>query len=203
MKDNELKFSDKVRIYLCGVTVYDDAHIGHARTIIVFDVLRRFLESQKIPVEFIQNFTDVDDKIIEASKKNNKSIERNDYKLLLKQAKIFGVKNVILTNLEFRFPLIQYLQIGFPFPLTIGNILGHVFMDVGAAWDDSREFTNYALLQSKYGNNLSNDFSPWVRSVGYGIKLPIFLPWRIEAAYDWTESGLSKPQWYVSLGYDW
>jgi len=61
----ELEFSDKVRIYLCGVTVYDDAHIGHARTIIVFDVLRRFLESQKIPVEFIQNFTDVDDKIID------------------------------------------------------------------------------------------------------------------------------------------
>ena len=61
----ELKFSEKVRIYLCGVTVYDDAHIGHARTIIVFDVLRRFLESQKILVEFVQNFTDVDDKIIE------------------------------------------------------------------------------------------------------------------------------------------
>ena len=61
----ELKFSDKVRIYLCGVTVYDDAHIGHARTIIVFDVLRRFLESQKILVEFVQNFTDIDDKIIE------------------------------------------------------------------------------------------------------------------------------------------
>ena len=64
-KKTELKFSDKVRIYLCGVTVYDDAHIGHARTIIIFDVLRRFLESQKIPVEFIQNFTDVDDKIID------------------------------------------------------------------------------------------------------------------------------------------
>ena len=61
----ELEFSDKIRIYLCGVTVYDDAHIGHARTIIVFDVLRRFLESQNIPVEFIQNFTDVDDKIID------------------------------------------------------------------------------------------------------------------------------------------
>nr|AIF19305.1 cysteinyl-tRNA synthetase (CARS, cysS) [uncultured marine thaumarchaeote KM3_86_E11] len=64
----ELEFSDKVRIYLCGVTVYDDAHIGHARTIIVFDVLHRFLESQKIPVEFIQNFTDVDDKIIDRAK---------------------------------------------------------------------------------------------------------------------------------------
>ena len=64
-KKTNLKFSDKVRIYLCGVTVYDDAHIGHARTIIVFDVLRRFLESQKITVEFIQNFTDIDDKIID------------------------------------------------------------------------------------------------------------------------------------------
>ena len=68
-KKTELKFSDKVRIYLCGVTVYNDAHIGHARTIIVFDVLRRFLESQKIPVKFIQNFTDVDDKILEEAEK--------------------------------------------------------------------------------------------------------------------------------------
>ena len=64
-KKRELEFSDKARIYLCGVTVYDEAHIGHARTIIVFDVLRRFLESQKIPVELVQNFTDIDDKIIE------------------------------------------------------------------------------------------------------------------------------------------
>jgi len=69
----ELEFSDKVRIYLCGVTVYDDAHIGHARTIIVFDVLRRFLESQKIPVEFVQNFTDVDDKIIERAQQEKTS----------------------------------------------------------------------------------------------------------------------------------
>jgi cysteinyl-tRNA synthetase len=64
----DLKFSNKVRIYLCGVTVYDDAHIGHARTIIVFDVLRRFLESQNIHVEFVQNFTDVDDKIIDRAR---------------------------------------------------------------------------------------------------------------------------------------
>lgn len=69
----ELEFSGKVRIYLCGVTVYDDAHIGHARTIIVFDVLRRFLESQKIPVEFVQNFTDVDDKIIDRAQQEKTS----------------------------------------------------------------------------------------------------------------------------------
>ena len=76
----ELEFSDKVRIYLCGVTVYDDAHIGHARTIIVFDVLRRFLESQKIPVEFVQNFTDVDDKIIERAQQEKTTAVELTYK---------------------------------------------------------------------------------------------------------------------------
>ena len=114
----------------------------------------------------------------------------------------FGT-NVLLTNLEFRFPLIQYLQIGFPFKMTLGNILGHVFMDFGAAWDDKREFTNFEFLQAKYGNNLPDKFSPWVRSIGYGIKLPIYMLWRIEAAYDWTDSGFGKPQWYLSIGYDW
>ena len=69
----ELEFSDKVRIYLCGVTVYDQSHIGHARTIIVFDTLRRFLEANNIPVEFIQNFTDVDDKIINRAKEQGES----------------------------------------------------------------------------------------------------------------------------------
>ena len=55
---------NSVSVYLCGVTVYDDAHIGHARTIIVFDVLRRHLENNGFAVRMIQNFTDVDDKII-------------------------------------------------------------------------------------------------------------------------------------------
>ena len=69
----ELEFSDKVRIYLCGVTVYDQSHIGHARTIIVFDTLRRFLEANNISVELIQNFTDVDDKIINRAKEQGES----------------------------------------------------------------------------------------------------------------------------------
>ena len=69
----KLEFSDKVRIYLCGVTVYDQSHIGHARTIIVFDTLRRFLEANGTQVELIQNFTDVDDKIINRAKEQGES----------------------------------------------------------------------------------------------------------------------------------
>ena len=48
--------SGKIRIYLCGVTVYDESHIGHARTLIVFDILRRYLETKGMEIEFIQNF---------------------------------------------------------------------------------------------------------------------------------------------------
>ena len=70
-QDQELETRGKVRIYLCGVTVYDDSHIGHARTIIVFDVLRRYLEAKGAWVDFIQNFTDVDDKIITRAKREN------------------------------------------------------------------------------------------------------------------------------------
>jgi len=69
--EKELDTSNSVRIYLCGVTVYDESHIGHARTIIVFDTLRRFLEHQGIKVKFIQNFTDVDDKIINRARAEN------------------------------------------------------------------------------------------------------------------------------------
>ena len=53
-----------IRMYVCGVTVYDRAHIGHAMSAIVFDVLRRYLEFRGLQVMHVVNFTDVDDKII-------------------------------------------------------------------------------------------------------------------------------------------
>lgn len=61
--------ANQIGIYLCGVTVYDFSHIGHARTVIVFDVLRRYLIHTGHTVKLVQNFTDVDDKIINTSKK--------------------------------------------------------------------------------------------------------------------------------------
>ncbi len=54
----------EANMYVCGVTVYDDAHVGHAMSSIVFDVIRRYLEWQGYRVKFVKNFTDVDDKII-------------------------------------------------------------------------------------------------------------------------------------------
>lgn len=58
----------EVGIYVCGVTVYDLCHIGHARSAIVFDVLVRYFRARGFKVTYVRNFTDVDDKIIERSK---------------------------------------------------------------------------------------------------------------------------------------
>ena len=73
--EQKLQDTEKIKIYLCGVTVYDESHIGHARTIIVFDVLRKYLESKGREIEFIQNFTDVDDKIINKANIENTTAE--------------------------------------------------------------------------------------------------------------------------------
>ncbi len=54
-----------VRMYVCGPTVYSDAHIGHAMSAIVFDVIRRYLEYSGLQVQHVQNFTDIDDKVIQ------------------------------------------------------------------------------------------------------------------------------------------
>jgi cysteinyl-tRNA synthetase len=74
--EQQVDVSNKIRIYLCGVTVYDESHIGHARTIIVFDVLRKYLESKGVEIEFVQNFTDVDDKIINRANTENTTAEK-------------------------------------------------------------------------------------------------------------------------------
>ena len=65
----------KVRMYACGPTVYNYIHVGNARPIIMFDVLRRYLEYRGYEVTFVQNFTDVDDKIIKRANEEGISSE--------------------------------------------------------------------------------------------------------------------------------
>ena len=66
---------NKVGMYVCGLTVYNDMHLGHARTYIAFDVIRRWLEFSGYEVNFVQNHTDIDDKIIKKANQENVSFE--------------------------------------------------------------------------------------------------------------------------------
>ena len=64
-----------VRIYVCGPTVYDDAHLGHARSALAFDLLRRVFKALDYRVIFVKNFTDIDDKIIQKMQSSHESLE--------------------------------------------------------------------------------------------------------------------------------
>lgn len=64
----------KVKMYVCGPTVYNYIHIGNARPAIVFDTVRRYLEFRGYEVKYVSNFTDVDDRIIKAANENNEDV---------------------------------------------------------------------------------------------------------------------------------
>lgn len=87
---------NRVSVYVCGPTVYDDAHLGHARSALAFDLLRRVLNSNGYKVTFVKNFTDIDDKIIAKMRQSGKSLEEitdkyiNNYK---KDMHSIGVKD--------------------------------------------------------------------------------------------------------------
>ena len=66
---------DEVRIYVCGVTPYSSAHVGHAMSYIVFDVLHRYLEFRGFTVRRVQNFTDIDDKLIDRAAQEGATVE--------------------------------------------------------------------------------------------------------------------------------
>ncbi len=66
---------NKIGIYVCGITVYDYCHIGHARVMVVFDTIVRHLRSLDYDVTYVRNITDIDDKIINRSIKNNEDIK--------------------------------------------------------------------------------------------------------------------------------
>ena len=61
----------KIRLYVCGMTVYDHIHVGHGRAMVVFDAFVRYARHRGWDVNFVRNFTDVDDKIIMRAKANN------------------------------------------------------------------------------------------------------------------------------------
>jgi len=116
-------------------------------------------------------------------------------------AERFG-NNTTLINLEIRFPFINYLALGFPLKMIFGNIRGHAFVDVGAAWDNVSEFQS-SSWPSRYGNQ-NNAYSPWITTAGLGTKINLgYFLLKIETAWDKNKNGYSKPQWYFSLGPDW
>ncbi len=95
-KEKFIPISGKtVNIYCCGVTVYDQCHIGHARSLYVFHLIRKYLEFRGFDVHFVRNITDIDDKIINKANELNKlssEVSENNIKAYYQDLKLLGVE---------------------------------------------------------------------------------------------------------------
>jgi cysteinyl-tRNA synthetase len=86
--------SGKVRMYVCGITVYDLCHIGHARSAIGFDVIQRWLRASGYAVTFVKNITDIDDKIIQRAVKNGETIGQLTQRMIDEMYKDFDALGI-------------------------------------------------------------------------------------------------------------
>lgn len=135
-----------VRMYVCGVTVYDSSHIGHARTVIVFDVLRRYLLSKGYSVKFVQNFTDVDDKIINRAKKEGKSAHEISSTYIDAYFRDFAALNVMSADVHPK----ATEHIGEMIDLIKGLMeKGHAYLTLNGVYFRVRSFRGYGKLSRK------------------------------------------------------
>lgn len=91
---------NRIRMYVCGPTVYDSAHLGHARSAVSFDIIQRFLRKAGYDVTFVRNFTDVDDKIIKRANEQNLSPEEISEKYIDEYKKDMASLNVQEPDVE-------------------------------------------------------------------------------------------------------
>src|SRR3990167_4136780 len=88
---------EKLRLFVCGITTYDFSHIGHARTYIAFDMIAKYLRHKEYDVFYLQNVTDIDDKIIKRAKEEGQSpleLARRFEKEYMADIKALGINSV-------------------------------------------------------------------------------------------------------------
>ncbi len=88
----------RVLMYCCGVTVYDYCHLGHARSYIVWDVVRRYLQWRGYQVQYVQNFTDIDDKILKRAREENSTMEAVSEKYIAAYFEDMDRLNILKAN---------------------------------------------------------------------------------------------------------
>lgn len=91
---------NKVGIYVCGITVYDVSHMGHARTYLSFDIVVRYLRHLGYDVKYVRNITDVDDKIIQRAQQNNESLSALTERTIAMMHEDFAALNLLEPDLE-------------------------------------------------------------------------------------------------------
>jgi len=136
----------KVKIYACGPTVYNFFHIGNARPFIIFDTLRRYLEYSGLDVTFVQNFTDVDDKMIARAAEENTSLKELGERFIgeyYKDANALGIQQATVHPKATE-------HIGDIVKLVKKLVeLGHAYQSGGDVYFDVSSFPEYGKLSGQ------------------------------------------------------
>lgn len=146
----------KVKMYACGITPYDDAHIGHAMQAVIFDTIRRYLEFKGFKVTYVRNFTDVDDKIINRANKDGVSPAQIASKYISESKRDLTELKVRPADFE---PLVSD---------NIQNIIdfvqglidkGHAYVSNGSVYFDVKSFQGYGKLSGRSLEDLVHEES--------------------------------------------
>jgi cysteinyl-tRNA synthetase len=182
----------RVSLYVCGMTVYDHAHVGHARAMVVFDTFVRYLRHRGWQVTFVRNYTDVDDKII--ARANERGID--PFELAQHHIDVFRRETQelgLLTpdaepRVTERIPEIQAL---------IARLVerGHAYAEAGSVWFDVKTDPDYGKLSNQKVDELRNpdDFAGKRAAADFAL-------WKAakpgEPSWD-SPWGKGRPGWHI------
>ena len=190
----------KVKMYVCGPTVYNYFHIGNARPFVVFDTLRKYLEYRGYKVKFVQNFTDVDDKIIKRAKEEGVTAPEISEKYIEEYYKDAAALNVKKATVhpkvsETMDDIVRFVQ----------DLIdkGYAYESQGDVYYRTRKFDGYGKLSGKNIDELIQGASERTRSTDDKKKEdPLdFALWKArkepnEIAWD-SPWGMGRPGWHI------
>ncbi len=197
----DLQLGDEVRIYVCGITAYDYSHIGHARNVVLFDTLRRFLEFRGHRVMMVQNFTDIDDKIINRAVREGKTALEISARFIdefMKDIEALNVKDCIRPKVSDFIPQIidaveRLVEKGYAYTVEKENgqdVYFHVpaFESYGKLSGLSTEELNRHRIEPDPQKRDPRDFALWKAAKKEDIEANSYFesPW-----------GLGRPGWHI------
>ncbi|WP_148799745.1 cysteine--tRNA ligase [Campylobacter concisus] len=181
----------EVSIYLCGPTVYDDAHLGHAKSAVSFDLLRRVLKALGYKVKFARNYTDIDDKILKKMAETGQTLEEITNKYIAHYESDMNALNVL--DPDFKPKATQCLE------AIIGYI--ELLMQKGAAYKtsdgiyfDTNKDSGYFSISGKENNT---ELIARVASFGEKRDEKDFVLWKFDEKWYESPFGKGRPGWHT------
>ena len=187
----------KVKMYVCGPTVYNFFHIGNGRTFIVFDTVRRYLEYRGYEVRFVQNFTDIDDKMIKRANEENISVKEVGDKYIAEYYKDADGLNIERATVNPR--ATEYIQDIIEFVSELID-KGYAYESAGDVYFSTKKFKGYGKLSGQNLEELQAGASNRVNLDEKKQDPMDFAIWKAQKPGEpaWESPwGMGRPGWHI------